>query len=142
MAHDHPPTPGYRLDMWKHVGTLVRAVVVLIAGMLLGNVGDLRESLATEIKPAAIYLVIPEGAFAAELAGTPNAGLPGLITARVGQELVIRNDDVAMHYLLGKPLIPGQAVTFKFDAPGNYQESGGLSCSLANGAGTLVSVLP
>ena len=48
----------------------------------------------------------------------------------VGQSVVIRNEDEAMHYFFDAPIAPGQTLRRTFSKAGTYGYRGGLSCSL------------
>ena len=74
--------------------------------------------------------VIPRGTAAAELRGEDLLKLPSPIELVAGQRVVIRNEDVAMHYFFQQPVAPGQTLERRFDQPGGFTWSGVLSCSI------------
>jgi hypothetical protein len=94
--------------------------------------------------PADVVFVIPPGAAAAQMRGDPDAfRLPAEMHVVVGQRIVVRNEDQAMHYFFYLPIAPGQAVFKAFDQPGQYGYSTIYSCSLAGEVDTLsVHVAP
>jgi hypothetical protein len=116
--------------------------ILAIAGLCAGISDGAGNSSRFTEAPQPIFLNIPSGSYFAELAGDETAGLPKAITLHVGQQLVIRNDDTAMHYLLNQAIAPGRTETFEFDQPGAFSNSGGLSCSLSRTGGTVITVLP
>jgi hypothetical protein len=116
-------------------------VVLFVAGVSTG-IPDSTAAVPDRPAAAPLFVTIPAGSYFAEFAGDANAGLPKAITLHVGQQLVIRNDDTAMHYLLNQAIAPGRTETFAFDQPGAFSNSGGLSCSLSRTGGTVITVLP
>jgi hypothetical protein len=88
--------------------------------------------------PPDLIFVIPPGAAAAQMRGDPDAfRLPAEMNVVVGQRIVVRNEDQAMHYFFYLPIAPGQEVFKAFDQPGQYGYSTIYSCSLAGGVDTL-----
>jgi hypothetical protein len=88
--------------------------------------------------PPDLIFVIPPGAAAAQMRGDPDAfRLPAEMHVVVGQRIVVRNEDQAMHYFFYMPIAPGQEVLKAFDQPGQYGYSTIYSCSLAGGVDTL-----
>jgi hypothetical protein len=92
--------------------------------------------------PADVVFVIPPGAAAAELRGEDLIRLPSPIKLVAGQRVVVRNEDVAMHYFFQQPVAPGQTLARGFDEPGGYSWSGSLSCSVGQAGSLRVEVSP
>jgi hypothetical protein len=90
--------------------------------------------------PPDLLFVIPLGTFAAEMRGESSYTLPSPIRVTVGQAIVIRNEDQAMHYFFDVPIAPGQSIRKTFNEPGSFGFSPGLSCSLARDGSITVEV--
>jgi hypothetical protein len=80
--------------------------------------------------PADLRYEIPAGTAQAELRGEAVAVVSSPIKVRVGQRIVIRNDDQAMHYFFEMPVAPGQELVKSYDQPGRFTYSGVRSCSV------------
>jgi hypothetical protein len=96
-------------------------------------------ALPAPVAPDLVF-VIPLGTFAAETRGEPIFSLPSTIRVAVGQAIVIRNEDQAMHYFFDVPIAPGQTIRKTFNEPGTFGYSPGLSCSLTRGGSITVEV--
>ena len=128
-----------------------RIVVLLVATAVLAGCAPTLAPTAAPVIPASVparpappppdlAFVIPFGAFAAEMRGEPTFSLPSPIRVSVGQAIVIRNEDQAMHYFFDVPIAPGQTVRKTFNEPGSFGYSPGLSCSLTRDGSITVEV--
>ena len=101
-------------------------------------------SVAGAAAPAEdLVFVIPLGTAAAQMRGDPDAyTLPPEIDVVVGQRIVVRNQDNAMHYFFYMPIAPGQEVVKTFDQPGQYGYSSLFSCSIGKPESVGVRVAP
>jgi hypothetical protein len=84
--------------------------------------------------------VIPVGTARAELRGEAAPILPAPLRLKVGQRVVIRNDDQAMHYFFEQPVAPGQELVKSYDQPGRFTYSGVRSCSVGGVSSLTVEV--
>ena len=79
-----------------------------------------------------LEIVIPRGADAAMKASGDQAyHMPAVIQVRVGDTMVIRNDDVVPHMILYAFLMPGQTDTRLFTTPGSETYSSGCAANAA-----------
>jgi hypothetical protein len=92
--------------------------------------------------PPDVVFVIPLGTAAAQMRGDPAFKLPPTIDVVVGQRIVVRNEDQAMHYFFYMPIMPGQEVSKTFDQVGHYGYSTVLSCSIGGVETLSVRVAP
>jgi hypothetical protein len=106
---------------WRIIATLLMATLL--------TVGCAVPTRPRVVEP--LMFVIPPGTAAAEMAGEPTYALPPRVNVAVGQPVVIRNDDRAMHYLFDSPIAPGQTFTKVFNTAGEFRYAGAMSCSIA-----------
>jgi hypothetical protein len=79
-----------------------------------------------------LTLVIPPGAAANQQAGGPGYLMPSVISLRVGDTIVLRNDDEAPHMILHAFLMPGETQERTFTAPGSEVYSSGCGLHAAS----------
>lgn len=118
------------------IGTIAAALAVTLA------LGGCSPAAVPPIpaRPADLIFVIPRGAAEAEMRGEESVPIPSPIHLRVGQRVVIRNDDHAMHYFFEAPISPGETLTRAFPEPGRFIYSGMQSCSLTHATSLVVEV--
>jgi hypothetical protein len=122
---------------------------LLVTAVLLAAVGyriaEMREEVNGGQTPAAqvkvmptapvdglLTLVIPSGAAAKQQAGGPGYEMPSVISLRVGDKILIRNDDDAPHMILYAFLLPGESDERTFVAPGSEVYSSGCGLHAAS----------
>jgi hypothetical protein len=79
-----------------------------------------------------LTLVIPPGAAANQQAGGPGYLMPSVISLKVGETIVLRNDDEAPHMILYAFLMPGETQERTFTAPGSEVYSSGCGLHAAS----------
>ena len=101
---------------------LIAAVVLLpllaIASGLL--VWTVTRSDGTTRPPKTIELVVPKGARKRLDAGEAVVVMPNKLEFRVGDRIVIRNEDIVNHSVGPYHVRPGEEFTFTFGSPGRY----------------------
>lgn len=88
--------------------------------------------LPAEPVDGALTLVIPSGAAADQQAGGRGYVMPDVIRLRVGDAIVLRNDDDAPHMILYAFLMPGETDERTFAAPGSEVYSSGCGVHAAS----------
>jgi hypothetical protein len=78
-----------------------------------------------------LTMVVPPGAAAAQRAGGPGYRMPSVINLKVGDTIVLRNDDVAPHMILYAFLKPDETQQRTFTAPGSEVYSSGCGVHAA-----------
>src|SRR5262249_57804809 len=106
----------------------------------LGGAGGARGARAAA--PPDLVFTIPLGTAQAELRGEARPILPQPLELKVGQRVVIRNDDQAMHYFFELPVAPGQELVKSYDQPGRFTYSGIRSCSVGGISSLSVEIAP
>jgi hypothetical protein len=96
----------------------------------------------SDVSPPDVVFVIPLGTAAAQMRGDPAFTLPATIDVVVGQRIVVRNEDQAIHYFFYMPIMPGQEVSKTFDQVGQYGYSTVLSRSIGGVETLSVRVAP
>lgn len=79
-----------------------------------------------------LSMVIPRGAAADQQAGGRGYAMPSVISLKVGDRIVIRNDDDAPHMILYAFLMPGETDERVFTAPGSEVYSSGCGLHAAS----------
>jgi hypothetical protein len=120
----------------------LRLMPVLVALVVAACAGPAVPATPGVPPPADLLIVIPRGAASAEMRGEASVAIPPVIALSVGQRVLIRNDDVAMHYFFQAPIAPGQTLTRSFDQPGRHTYSGVQSCSVGQLKSLVVDVAP
>src|SRR5438093_5658052 len=82
---------------------------------------------AVSVPPDTVF-VIPTGTFAAEARGEPAFAIPSEIHVALGQSIVVRNEDQAMHYFFNVPIAPGESFRKPCDRSAKRGYNPGLSC--------------
>lgn len=110
---------------------------LLVAGSLLPAAMPTVESVTVPATATdgVIAFTIPAGAAAAQQAGAAPYAMPDAMRLRVGDRLVVRNDDDFPHMIFSLLVEPGKTGTMSFDEPGAFAYSSGCT---ANG-GTMNS---
>ncbi len=116
-------------------------VGALLASLAMLAIGRATVPEPPRITPPPLVLGIPAGTYAAELRGEPMA-FPSTIRLAVGQQLVVTNNDQAIHYIANHAVLPNRTITASFATVGEYRFSGGQSCSLNRSGGVLILVEP
>lgn len=78
-----------------------------------------------------LTMIIPPGAAADQQAGGRGYVMPSVISLKVGDTIVIRNDDNAPHMILYTFLLPGETDERTFMAPGSEVYSSGCGLHAA-----------
>jgi hypothetical protein len=89
-----------------------------------------------------LTIVAPAGAFDRIAAGGHDLDLPPVLRLRVGQTIVIRNDDRLAHILLGEVVEPGQTVRRTLTAPGIEVYAAGCAAHASGTGMTSLIVSP
>jgi hypothetical protein len=89
-----------------------------------------------------LVFVIPRGTAQAELRGEAAPILPSPVKLKVGQRVVIHNEDQAMHYFFEMPVAPGQELVKSYDQPGRFTYTGMRSCSVGGLSSLSVEITP
>ena len=117
--------------------TAIKATVAqwLLVTMLLVTMSMLstacgHKDATSAATPEDRVFVIPRGTAAARMRGESIVTIPSTIHLVAGQSVVVKNEDVAMHYFFDAPIAPGETVRKRFDHPGTYGYSSILSCSI------------
>jgi hypothetical protein len=139
-AHDMPrPRPGRgRLAI---VVTLIVLSLIVVVGAERSMTGPSTQSpyepvvVPGRVTDGKIAFSIARGAAEAQLEGATPYVMPAAIRLTVGDAVVVTNDDVYPHIILGSLAMPGATTTIAFDEPGIHAFSSGCT---ANG-GTLNS---
>jgi hypothetical protein len=125
------------------LGAFAAALATELAGQL-GEVPSIAAPVASSPAPVVvpnralngkIAFTIPLGAAEAQVAGGTPYVMPPAIRLQVGDEVVITNEDVYPHIILGSLAMPGATTRIVFDEPGVQPYSSGCT---ANG-GTINS---
>lgn len=120
------------------IGTLM-AMVTLVGACAAPMVRPLAVPAAP---PAEVVYTIPAGTAAARMRGESVVTVPQQMKLTVGQTVVVRNNDAAMHYFFYAPIAPGQTFKKTFSQAGMFGYSGFLSCSVADFDSLSVEVTP
>jgi len=115
------------------------AMVVLVA-LLAACASAMPPSAATAIPD--LTITIPPGAPLAEMSGAVSVAMPSTLRVVVGQRILVRNDDQAMHYFLERPIAPGDTLVQTFASAGTFRFAGMRSCSVGQISSLTVEVLP
>lgn len=117
-----------------------RAILVSIPLAVLVAGCTFEETLDGPALPPEVNLAIPSGAYQASLRDEAVNGMPERLDLVVGQSVVIRNDDQAIHYFADVMIWPGQSVRKTFTDEGEFRYRGGLSCSVNADRGMVIVV--
>ncbi len=112
---------------------------------MVALVGLLLACAPPPLAPTAIpdlTITIPPGAALAEMSGAVSVAIPTTLRVVVGQRIVVRNDDQAMHYFLERPIAPGDTLVQSFATAGRFRFAGMRSCSVGQISTLTVEVLP
>ncbi|MCC7021495.1 MAG: hypothetical protein IT338_01630 [Thermomicrobiales bacterium] len=95
------------------------------------SVGGGIAKLPSEPVDGVLTMTIPRGAAADQAAGGRGYEMPAVISLKVGDRIVLRNDDDAPHMILYAFLMPGQTDERVFTAPGSEVYSSGCGLHAA-----------
>lgn len=93
---------------------LVASVIVVAAGLVLAGCGDDR-------KPQTVEVVVPAGSQDRLDAGKPVVVMPARIELRVGDTLLIRNEDDADQTVGPYFVTAGDEISLTYSVPGRYE---------------------
>jgi hypothetical protein len=116
-------------------------MVPLLALLLVLSLAGCAGPTAATVPPDLAF-TIPRGTAQAELRGEAQPILPQPLKVKVGQRIVIRNEDQAMHYFFEMPVAPGQELIKSYDQPGRFTYSGIRSCSVGGISKLSVEIEP
>jgi hypothetical protein len=139
VAGDRPPIHrrGRRWVAAAGAALLVAAAVLLLiarpwqpaaapASLAAGFVPVVVPDHATD---GVIAFTIPPGAAVAQQAGVVPYAMPAAIRLRVGDAVVVRNDDTFPHMILNALVEPGATTTLPFAEPGIQAFSSGCTAN-------------
>lgn len=90
-------------------------------------------------------VVIPRGAAVAKRNGAAIWTVPVRLDVRLGQSVVVRNEDDEAHPFLGVALAPGQTARRTFSTPGRFYfnpaEVAGVDCELEDASEVMAVVV-
>jgi hypothetical protein len=144
-----PPAPQRR-ERWNRRRLLGSVVGLVATAALAGGAVNLAAPVTEAILPAGDVAVpqglatmpdtpvdgvltmnVPLGASADQQAGGRGYAMPSVIDLKVGDTIVIHNDDDAPHMILYTFLLPGQSDTRTFTTPGSEVYSSGCGLHAA-----------
>lgn len=119
MTSDPPPEPRRSRPAWTTVVVLLVGAAVLV-GAVLGVVLTVGTGGGDEHPARTHRYVIPAGtAWLIETRRTTDV-MPELMNVRVGDRLVLVNDDDQLHVVGPFSVRPGETFEFTFPSPGVY----------------------
>lgn len=112
---------------WSRVGGRAPLVLTALAATLLltvlaGGCGD-----TTPAAPAVVEVVVPEGTAARLRSGEDVVVMPERLDLRVGQTLVIRNEDVEDASVGPYSVAAGETLSVRYGQPGRFEGTCPLS---------------
>ena len=99
------------------IGVVLLVGIAVSAVLLLSRGGDDPDSTASGVQE----IVVPRGTAEKIKAGETVDVMPSLIEVKVGEDLVLTNDDTYTHVIGPQMVKAGESVTLNFGAPGSYQ---------------------